>query len=766
VNVINNNKLSRFAINSVLSLIVEDPSDLDNLTLKEGLFTTVSEARDYIIAQQELGQGDAMYELLMALPDESNGIDVERFVLLLDWAAKADENILHDISISRFDAIANNAPIAAAEIIGSDIFIGREHQHFTGLISSLPAFTAGTSKEDLIRGLVFSIMPSLDNLTPAGWQSMVGALSANDVTIAEHADMLRHILTADLSDFGSENVNIPSDMALIPGGEEAVLLKNLLVGYDTAELSPSEAYSGIFGLLADDMPDKGALTFLDTSAGIKDLVASISYIGSVYDISAETVETVKAILLGRADPDSALAVWLENIDASGWSDPAEFISDLKKAAHLSSLNIWLAEEIDPTLWSRPGELTRALQIISAISYFKSADLNDTDNDGILDDIEFMIWGDLTSASHAGFGGDGQSGDGDFMADMLEYLLYYDGSSEWDYDTFIGVQDRDINDIWTLADSDRDGMPDIVEIAVYGNLSHDLELTRDGVMNDTDGDGMADIFEVLLFGNLKQDQFDDNWDSDRDGIPDILEILIWDATDVTDDPLYNSGPSGLPDLLQWLILGRAIEIHVPYGDITDVDEALPGRPGTYRVIDSDGDGIDDVLETLIWNNVNDIYHDSDADGVPDIVEWAYFRDLDAFSGEYDLMEDPDLDKDGILDAIEMLMFGDLTRDPDVLGDYAFDEDNDGLLDIMETLYYGTSEYNAMYDIDMDGASDSLEIAIYGDLATAGHTDLLKAVFASGQEFEKADDRSYALLLIDINENGMPDFAEILVHGRYI
>ena len=75
----------------------------------------------------------------------------------------------------------------------------------------------------------------------------------------------------------------------------------------------------------------------------------------------------------------------------------------------------------------------------------------------------------------------------------------------------------------LYDSDGDGIADILEMLLNGNLDSD---TIDDT--DSDGDGVSDALEELLYGNLDTDMEQDGYltDSDNDGLADILEYLMY------------------------------------------------------------------------------------------------------------------------------------------------------------------------------------------------------------------------------------------------
>jgi hypothetical protein len=161
------------------------------------------------------------------------------------------------------------------------------------------------------------------------------------------------------------------------------------------------------------------------------------------------------------------------------------------------------------------------------------------------------------------------------------------------------------------------------------------------------------------------------------------------------------------------------------------------------VDSDGDGISDVIET---NNGNAIDSDGDGDidandtdsdenGVLDSVEGVTDSDGDGTGDWADL----DNDADGYDDVDEIAASGGTAMDTDGDGDtdwYDKDADGDGLLD-------GDEAAAATTDTDGDGNEDFLDL----DSDNDGIPDLLE----------------YGLGSFDTNGNGRLSSAEILASG---
>src|SRR5262249_11339230 len=124
-----------------------------------------------------------------------------------------------------------------------------------------------------------------------------------------------------------------------------------------------------------------------------------------------------------------------------------------------------------------------------------------------------------------------------------------------------------NTFGTFADGDGDGVPDAL----------DQDLDNDGIPNaqdgadDTDGDGIPNMLDL---------------DSDGDGIPDIIEAGGTDANgDGRVDTMTDTNGNGLADSVEPARGGTALPF--PDTDHDGVDD--------HRDLDSDGDGIADVLE---------------------------------------------------------------------------------------------------------------------------------------------------------------------------
>jgi hypothetical protein len=316
----------------------------------------------------------------------------------------------------------------------------------------------------------------------------------------------------------------------------------------------------------------------------------------------------------------------------------------------------------------------------------------------------------------------------------------------------------IDDALGPRDSDRDGLPDYLEIDSDGDgIPDTVETGFTGV--DTDGDGIDDAFDVDQTGGIDTDDdgiddtappdFDNDGirnlhdlDSDNDGVLDVIEAGLPDADGnglVDDGSIINIPPDadgqGGPDYLDLDrdndgtndIIGTIAEPFDGDGDgqidwASTADSDADGIPDVIdntpnAIVDSDGDGITDDQDI-----------DDDNDGIPDSIEAPNGIDQDTdFDGTGDRL-DRDSDGDGIPDTIEGSgsSAGDLDADG-VLDDLS-DSNGDGLSDTIpqnmvpvDTDLDGTPDFRDL-DSDADNLADSLE---NGDFDGDGILDYRKA-----------------------------------------
>lgn len=372
---------------------------------------------------------------------------------------------------------------------------------------------------------------------------------------------------------------------------------------------------------------------------------------------------------------------------------------------------------------------------------------DKDDDGIPDYVESYIPTALQDANSNGvnnafdntylgfvdnngdfindnFQADGDSdGDGTQNCQDTDFAGRIDANSDGIDDRF----DTDLDGIINMLDldSDNDGITDVAE-------ARGVDANGDGLIDnfsDSDVDGLSDQVDGSLSGaynsgaGLGAYDTDSDWvpnaidlDSDADGIPDVREVNAADANnDGRIDGFTDSNSDGIDDniLLANALLRTGADTNsdgransYPY---QNMDEDFPPNP--YD-IDSDGDGIVDVLEA----NLSDANLDGKADGAIGTDGWSTtVSSMGALSlpnadSDANLnYQDIDSDNDGIPDNIE----GPSTLDYDL--PTGLDNDNDGLdnaYDNQINVFGGHGSF--ILDKDGDGTDDYLDLDTDGDM----------------------------------------------------
>jgi len=202
----------------------------------------------------------------------------------------------------------------------------------------------------------------------------------------------------------------------------------------------------------------------------------------------------------------------------------------------------------------------------------------------------------------------------------------------------------INGVIQCADTDNDGTPDYLDIDSDNDGIRDfVEAQPSGtlviitnIFADADGDGLNDVYDDDNGGTLQSTPDTDangiadyrDLDSDGDGIEDSIECtndLNCPNADGDANPNYRDIDSD----------GDGIEDDPECGDTATCKDTDNDSIPDYLDLDSDGDGIPDVYESGCQNlppGAACVAIDTDGDGIPDNA------DLDS-------------DNDGIPDAIE-------------------------------------------------------------------------------------------------------------------
>ena len=384
---------------------------------------------------------------------------------------------------------------------------------------------------------------------------------------------------------------------------------------------------------------------------------------------------------------------------------------------------------------------------------------DSDNDGILDNIEAQLSNAIIPTAAGDTDGNGlldvydPSNGGTLLTPVNT-----DGADGADYqDT--DADDDGVDDFIEGWDSNTDGFSDL-------DTDNDRDISDETGHNiDDDNDGIWNIFESLTAPIQNTDLADladyQDTDDDNDGSPTSGEDVNGND-DFTDDKTQGQGAgSSIPDYL----------FRADY----DGDAIADGLDA-----DSDNDGITDITESN--GESVDPSADSDADGIPNYrdasdaaVTSALTSTADVNSdGVYDVFDtdldgipdflDLDSDNDGIWDAIE----ADGGSVPNGLntttGQFALlDPDNDGLMNYIDTddvTSAGTSDLDNP-DTDGDGLNDYIDIDSDGDgiediieSQSSANTLTLSGIDSDGDGIDDTFDPSSGGVLIDpVNSDGL-------------
>ena len=366
---------------------------------------------------------------------------------------------------------------------------------------------------------------------------------------------------------------------------------------------------------------------------------------------------------------------------------------------------------------------------------------DADADGITDQLDLDSDGDgQYDLAEAG----GTDSDNDGLADGFTDL---DGNGFDDGITGSGL---------SILDSDGDGIPDYRDID---------DLDNDGVVDsmdlDSDNDGIPDSFEGDGAVDTDADGIPDNrdLDSDNDGLFDLREsganATVLDAdNNGRIDTANGVGTNGLADAVETSPDVGAINYNGGLPQDSDSDSVY-----NFRDLDSDNDGVYDVIETG--------GSDPDGDGISGSGVPAVNPDgIAAGSG----LAVPDTDADGVANHLDL----DSDNDgiPDVTEAGGSDPDADGIVGSGVAIVNATGTVTSggglnPPDTDTDGIVDMLDFDADGD----GTSDLIEAggVDTDGDgrvdSFTDAngdgqDDTIEAkpLPMTDSDGDGLPDYLE--------
>ncbi len=240
--------------------------------------------------------------------------------------------------------------------------------------------------------------------------------------------------------------------------------------------------------------------------------------------------------------------------------------------------------------------------------------NDTDDDGLLDGQEMLIYNTDPLNNDT---------DGDMILDGTEVNTY--------------------NTSPLSNDTDTDGLDDYSEIFVYHTNPNNV---------DTDGDGLGDYEEIETYETNAT-----NSDTDKDGMPDGWEIGNSFDPNNANDAAGDADNDGLSNLGEYQYGAN------PHNPDTDGDGLPDGWEASYNLnptnasdapLDSDDDGLTNIQE--YQHGTNPLSNDTDRDGMPD--GWEVNNGLNPTNSTD---AQGDADNDGITNLDEYRNHTDPTKD---------------------------------------------------------------------------------------------------------
>ncbi len=394
--------------------------------------------------------------------------------------------------------------------------------------------------------------------------------------------------------------------------------------------------------------------------------------------------------------------------------------------------------------------------------------NDSDNDGIEDDIDLDDDNDGildTDETTLDTDGDGLpnhldiDSDNDGILDITEAGgVDTDGDGRVDYPT--------LGDASTMVDINNDGVADSIEINPLADQDFDLDGKKDRLDIDSDDDGIPDNIEAqTTLDYISPNNDTENTYASNSGINSAyIGGLIPNNHDSEDNPDY-------------------INLDSDNDSVLDSNEGndfnFDGIPDqTYTGVDTDGDGLDDGFE---GSNINDGFDVNDEINDPlndlpdtDQTEDVNYRDLDDDADTINT-SDEDADSDGdstnddtdgdgtpdYLDAIDDRLDTDGDGVPNTID---LDDDNDGILDTVEdanidgdnnplTDPTDTDDDSIPNHLDIDADNDGIPDNVEAQ-ETFNYIAPTEAVNSEGIDLAYLDE----FTLIDTDDDGILDYLD--------
>ncbi len=373
-------------------------------------------------------------------------------------------------------------------------------------------------------------------------------------------------------------------------------------------------------------------------------------------------------------------------------------------------------------------------------------------------------------------------DGDGIFDFLDLDSDNDGIA--DLVEAMGADADGNGRVDNTADLDGDGLADVVD----GDDDTSLAANDGtGALVKTDASGLIVDTRSFQFADFDGDGFP-NWadrDSDNDGITDLIEAKRNVAIDTNQDGRidvaagWDANGDGLADSATPVLTasdanGNGSVLEEGFGASTpDTD-----GDGTvdYRDLDSDGDGLTDVVEQNSGSTSNDLATGSLDGMMPgSSTDYTVNRQASALDTDGDGVADYldiDADNDGLLDSREAVC----STCPRAAGSTTTDVNRNGIDDGFESLTAanatgGTNAGSTPVDqanTDLDTTPDYLDQDTDGDMAfdwTEGFDDdgngiALNDLIARAASFQSATAGAGPYTTADADSDGVPDWLDNL------